>query len=93
MPKDEFNVILECYLEWSSDAKIDYSDLYILIGGIKNYICTTSQYCLTFKDSIKKAHEVEFILCPKQFAKTAQSVFLKIPLCSDRNSTNHLMVE
>lgn len=93
MPKDEFNVILECYLEWSSDVKIEYSVLYILIDGAKNYICTTSQYCLTFKDSVKKTHEVEFILCPKQFSKTAQSVFLKIPLYSDKDSMNHLMVE
>lgn len=93
MPKDEVNVLLECYLEWSSDTKIDYSDLYILIDGVKNYVCTTSQYCLTFKGSVKKTHEIEFILCPKQFAKTTQAVFLKIPLYSDRNSMNHLMVE
>ena len=85
--------MLECYLEWSSDDKIDYSDLYILVDGFKSYICTTSQFCFSFKGPVKKNNVVQFILCPKILGKSSQPVLLKVSPNVDKSSVDHDMVD
>lgn len=83
IPKDESSLMVECTLEWTQDNLIHSSDLYVVINGVKSYVCTTSQFYYKFKSCMCKVSEIEFILSPNYCGKTLQSKLLKVPLNCD----------